>query len=428
MRSTFLQHHLIAAVGGLIFALYCGLVSIALLPFPPYVIFYAPLWALLFYSIPTVIGIRLARRVAQRLGPYDLFTILAGILALAVSFGFDFAASIGFWLTSRGELHGQILGSGPPPEAIDGWLLYAGSLAAWIALMIGCGLAWKRKRDVPEHETIFIAARRAKIMTWLWLDSVVIIAVLLAILVPYTMQRYAWSRPEKVFERAAAVLQESGTSPGDRALALDTVSRFRTPESIDLLRRAVKEETGATQLRAAVALIGFDDMLALSVLEDPLLHGTPVNGTVQPTTSHTPSDGNGVRVAGFGSIGPAINGRALQQVKDPAAVPILVRLMASPDANTRQGAAGALRGIMQLKYRGMDRWQRSWPDSIDLSSVTDAMIKGLDDPDETVRYFSVCTLMEINLNPHYPATFLFKDNEQAYLNGWKSWAKQREAP
>jgi hypothetical protein len=101
--------------------------------------------------------------------------------------------------------------------------------------------------------------------------------------------------------------------------------------------------------------------------------------------------------------------------------------MSSPDSSTRQGAASALRNMMTLSPNGMglDRWEPSWPSTIDLPAVTNAMIAGLDDSDEMVRYFSVCTLMEINDNPHFPAVFLFKDNEDAYVTGWKAWANAR---
>ena len=133
-----------------------------------------------------------------------------------------------------------------------------------------------------------------------------------------------------------------------------------------------------------------------------------------------------MHVAGFGHIGNWKFGRSLNRVKDPAAVPVLLRLMTSPDAETREGSSSALRNIMTLRYRGMDRWVPAWPSTVDVSAVTDAMITGLDDNDEKVRYFCVCTLMEINLNPHYPAVFLFQGYETEYVNGWKAWANERK--
>ena len=423
MKNSFIRSHLTAATYGFIFAFFCGLVSVALLSFPFFVIFFAPVWGLIFYTIPTGLGIVLVLGLAKRLGPYDLFTLLAGVLALALSFGLQFATSIRSWLTSRGEIHGTLLGSGPPPEDIGGWIFRALSLAVWIGLMIVVGIAWKRSRDSHALSTALPPVEISKIYFWLGIDSLLVGVLTFAILSADLNRRREWSSPENVFARAASVLQDKDASTGDRALALNTIEQSRDDRSIDLLRRAVHEETGETQLAAAASLLGHDDLLALSVLEEPLMRGSQTTSAPLPTTSHTPSEGNGVKIAGFRQT---INiGAYLRGVKDPAAVPILVHLMTSPDKETRRGAASALRNIMTLRQAGMDRWAPTWPDTIDMQEVTDAMIAGLSDSDEMVRYFSVCTLMEINLNPHYPSVFLFKHNEAEYVNGWKAWAKNR---
>lgn len=407
MKSSMHRSHLVAATYGLIFAFFCGLVSVALQPLPFFVIFFAPLWGVAFYTIPTCLGIVLARGLAKRLGPHDLFTLLAGVLALALSFGFDYASSIRAWLTSRGELHGTVLGPGPPPEDIGGWIVRAASLAVWIGLMIAGGIAWKRAREAQAPPAALTPVEISKLMSWLVFDSIVIGLVLFSILWTDLNQRREWSNPEHVFARAAAVLQEKGASEGDRALALNTIEGFHNDQATEILRLAVREETGETQMSAAAALIGRDDLLALSVLEGPLMQGKMFTGTILPTTSLTPSEGNGVHIAGFGHIGSRNFGASLAGVKNPDAVPILVRLMAAPDAETRRGAASALRNFHS-------------------SASTDAMIAGLNDTDEIVRYFSVCTLMELNGNPHYPAVSIFEDDEQSYLDHWKAWAKHRE--
>jgi len=413
MKGTFLHSHVLAATYGLIFAIFCGLVAVALQPFPFFVIFMMPpwglMWGLLFYTIPTYLGIVLARGLAKRLGAYDLFAILAGIFALALAFGFDFASSIRSWLTSRGEIHGTILGPGPPPEAIEGWIFRALSLVVWIGLIIAVGIAWKRNREKQSPPATLPPMEISKIYLWLFLDSIVVGLLTFAILRADLQQRRVWSNPQNVFDRAAAVVNDKEASAGDRALALNTIEQSRDIRATDLLRRAVHEETGENQISAAVSLLGRDDLLALSVLEEPLTQGTQFTGTVQPTTTHTPSEGNGVQVAGFGHIGTWKIGRSLQRVKDPAAVPILIRLMASPDSETREGASGALRNFAS-------------PDS------TDVMIAGLDDSDEMVRYFSVCTLIEIAGDGHYPAISIFEDDEKDYLKEWKTWAKNRVPP
>ena len=429
MKSSMLRSHLVAAAYGLIFALFCGLVALALQPFPFYIIFMMPpmglLWGLAFYSIPSYLGVVLARGLAKRLGAHDLFALLAGVMAWALGFSFDFATSIRSWLSSTGEKHGTILGPGPPPEAVEAWVMRGLSLACWIGLMLWGGIAWKRAREKAAEAAESTPWETAQIFGWLILDSLLIGCVMFAVLSADLAQRREWSNPENVFDRAVGVLNDKGASPGDRALALNTIEHSRNDRAFDLLQRAVQEETGDTRLYAAASLIGHDDLLALSALEDSLMGRTPDTGTILPTTSHTPSEGTATTITGFGHIGKMGFGNAVSGVKDPATAPILVHLMTSPLVETRRGAASALRHIMTLKERGWDRWVPTWPDSVDVAPITNAMIAGLDDPDEMVRYFSVCTLMEINLNPHYPAVFLFKDHEAEYVDGWKAWAKTR---
>jgi hypothetical protein len=303
MKKPFLRSHLMAATFGLIFALFCGLVSVALLPFPLFVIFFAPLWAIIFYTIPTYLGIVLARALAKRLGPYDLFVLLAGVMALALSFGFQFASSSRYWLTSRGELHGTILGAGPPPEDIGGWIFRAIDSAVWIGLMIWGGIAWKRAREKETPPSPLTKPEVSRIYLWLVIDSLVIGVLTFAILNADLKQRRIWSNPESVFAREAAVLQDKEASEGDRALALNALRGFRTEQATELLRREVRDETGENQISAAVSLLGRDDMLALSVLEKPLMQGGSLPGRTMPTTNHTPSEGNGVQIASFGHIG-----------------------------------------------------------------------------------------------------------------------------
>ncbi len=353
MKSTLLRSHLTAGIAGLVFALFCGLVSVALLPFPFYVIFFAPLWELAFYAIPTFLGIVLARGLAKRLGPYDLFSLLAGVLALALSFGFDYASSVRSWLTSHGEIHGTILGPGPPPEDIGGWITRAASLAIWIGLMLGCGIAWKRARERKTPHATLLPGETSRIFLWLCLDSIVIGCLTFAILRADLNQRREWSSPEKVLARAEGVLQDKDASAGDRALALNTIEHLRDQTAtLDILRRAVREETGETQMSAAASLIGHNDMLALSVLEKPLMEGAAFTGTILPTTSHTPSEGNGVHTSGFGHIGPMNFGSSLQGVKDPAAIPILVRLMKSSNAEVRRGLGAAQSHDFEVQKHG----------------------------------------------------------------------------
>jgi hypothetical protein len=427
MKNSFLRSHLLTVIAGILFGLLCALLAEGGLP--PCVLLAAPLVGALYYAIPTMLGIFFLRWLARKLGPYVGFIVLTCVLALAISFGLAYEHSVTTWLSSRGVIHGTIIGGGAPPEDIGGQLATFASLAVWIALMAMAGVKWKDSREPLSPPPTLARGETAKMCFWLTLDSVFIAVITFALLSTLLIERREWSKPESVFARAVAVLNDKGASPGDRALALDTIEKFRNQDgAIEILRRAVREETGATRLYAAASLIGHDDLAALPVLEDSLMGRTQVTGTILPTTSHTPSEGNGVHTAGFGHLGTTNFGYCLNGVKDPAAAPILVHLMTSPVAETRRGAASALRNMMTLKERGWDRWVSAWPSTIDVAPIADAMITGLDDSDEMVRYFSVCTLMEINGNPHYPAVFLFKGNEVDYVEGWKAWVKNRVPP
>ena len=174
------------------------------------------------------------------------------LLALALSFGFDYASSIRTWLTSRGEIHGMILGAGPPPEAVGAWIGLGTSLAVWIGLMIGGGIVWKRVREAKTPRATLPSAETSKIFLWLFLDSIVIGCVSFAILYADLNQRREWSSPEKVLARSEGVLQDKDASAGDRALALSNIETRRNQAgSLEILRRAVREETGETRMFAA---------------------------------------------------------------------------------------------------------------------------------------------------------------------------------
>lgn len=420
-----MKSHFLAACVGLFLGLICSPLAIG--GFPPYIVLIAPIWGVGFYAIPTVLGIVLLRWLADRLGRYEAFTILAGVMALAVSFGWSYVSSLDSWLTSRGEMHGTILGAGPPPEDIGDHLLVLGSLGAWIALLVVGALKWKHLRLGPPDK--LESPKKALVHGYLALDSILIAVITVTILDLCLMQRREWSDPNQVLARYIGVLDDEGSSAGDRALALHTIGRSRDPRVIEVLRREARDGTGENHLSAAVSLLGIDDKLALAVLEKPLMQSGTINGSIQPTTSHTPSDGLGVRVAGFGTIGTWQYGRAVENVRDPATVPVLVRLMGAPDTATREGAASALRSILILKRAGgSDRWKPGWPSTIDVPTVTDAMIRALDDPDEMVRYFAVCVLMEATGNPHFPSVDRFKRNEQDDLEQWKKWALSSKPP
>jgi hypothetical protein len=205
---------------------------------------------------------------------------------------------------------------------------------------------------------------------------------------------------------------------------MDRLRGSRVPETTALLRKLARSGSEVVQVHAALALIGRDDIAALQILEPLLERGSIAPAQALPVTSRTPAEGGGVHIVSIAYSGPQFLGSSIASVRDPAAVPALVRLMRAPDAVTRAGAASALRAIMHLYQLG-GTWVPAWPDSVNVPAIIDTVADGLDDADEKVRYFSVCTLMEISGNPHYPSVPLFQSDESTYLATWKKWARER---
>jgi hypothetical protein len=425
MNWVLLRSHLLALAGGIVFGGYCSAAS-GIAP-PEYVVIFfmsplAGLVVLVILAATTLLGIGVVRTLARFLGAHDSFVFLAGVVALALTFSLEFYNSVMVWLTSRGELHGTILGGGPAPEDVGGHVLAFVARAIWITLMTSCGLAYKRR----EEKTGASSPRdTTAILTWTLIDSALIALATTLLLASLLSERRAWSSPQAVYQRETNVLQNPGATAGDRALAMSAIEHNPGPQTTEMLERAMKEETGENQLHAAAALLGREngreDVAALAVLDDALMGRTSVTGTLQPTSSVTPTEGNGVRTMGFAHLGRQKYGFSVRNVKSPDAVPALVHLMTSPSSDTRQGASYALRVAFTLKMRSGGRSDPTWPATLNTAPATQAMIAALDDPDEMVRYFAVCTLMELNGNPHYPAIFLFKDNEKAYIDGWKAY-------
>lgn len=101
----------------------------------------------------------------------------------------------------------------------------------------------------------------------------------------------------------------------------------------------------------------------------------------------------------------AIEGR----VKDPKAVPTLVRLFHSSDVTVRRAAAAALRNTQH-------------------PSAIPPLIQALYDTDENVRYSGVIGLAEITgtIGEWAPAYDTFLKDQAKYLTHWQDWAKSRK--
>jgi HEAT repeat protein len=154
----------------------------------------------------------------------------------------------------------------------------------------------------------------------------------------------------------------------------------------------VQQQPAPVNLEAAESLIYFHDVSGLSVIEDALMHAA------QPGAISPPG--------GWGGLAAC-----LDQITDPAAFPVLVHLLDSPDPDIRYGA---IQGIRNFRT----------PDAIA------PLIKGLDDPDPRVRQSSEWGLgLLLGGNPSkygwFPPRYDSPATEhQTYLDSLRAWVKE----
>ncbi len=193
--------------------------------------------------------------------------------------------------------------------------------------------------------------------------------------------RIAQGKPDFLIHQ----LQASTTSVPDRLHDIYELSNFRTSDTTAALRDAAIHQAPPLNLTAALALLEQNDISELPLVEDSVLRNPAIL-----QTAWTPSQLE----------------TYIGDIQDPAAIPALTRMMGSPRADVRRGVARALSHIRD-------------PD------VIDPLVQGLDDSDQEVRYHSVCGLITIAGDGHYPAESKFLENEDAYLKFWRDWAKAR---
>jgi hypothetical protein len=273
-------------------------------------------------------------------------------------------------------------------------------ILVWNIAMVWIGIALKRSAKVqpPSVNTastssILGPGETLKVWCWLVFDLVLIFCVTATILRVQVINRVAQGRPENICNAVSPTLNSPTTAANERVNALFKLAQVHTDQATDILRHAAREQPAPVNLVAAANLLGRDDLVGLSILETSLMHSSQL-GSPSPTGDYWMN----LEVM-------------LSNVTDPAAAPILARLMTSPEFGTRRGAAHALRNIHT-------------------TATIDSLIKGLDDSDVEVRYFSVTGLAAATLEPHqmhdwYPSRGKYALNEQYYLDHWKAWAKAR---
>ena len=159
----------------------------------------------------------------------------------------------------------------------------------------------------------------------------------------------------------------------------------RHPIAQSALRDVLDQGDDRLRLLAAGALLAGDDVSALPFVEIVLLQ--------------TPPDSWANFLGGVQS--------GLRKVRNQAAIPMLTRLLARGNTDTRRAAADAL------------RFMRS-------PATIDAFVAALDDTDVEVRHSAVLGLAEttgqLQWGPSIPA---FAADPDRYISYWKEWARSR---
>jgi hypothetical protein len=186
---------------------------------------------------------------------------------------------------------------------------------------------------------------------------------------------------DRVVDLVAPTLVAPTSTRAQKLETLWTLASSHGPRAVEFLRRGVADPDDDIWQRALGMLLALHDTSRLALAEDVLMR----------PERHTSNAALDVRAG----LETGLN--------DPAAVPMLSRLMKSPDALTRRTAATLL---FQVKS----------PDGVP------ALVGGLDDDDPEVRRMSTVGLSAIT--GEKPSIRLRGDSE-AIENYWRAWARQR---
>jgi HEAT repeat protein len=191
--------------------------------------------------------------------------------------------------------------------------------------------------------------------------------------------------PGAVLDQVTVALGQVLVAPqvpdADLFWALDALGRLKTDLARDTLRQALKSSSGNIHLDVARTLVARNDVAGLEPVEAALLHPTGLSSNMISNLA--------------GSLGG---------LRDPQAIPSLSKLIASSNAETRLGAAIAL------------RQSQSAAALIPLSRL-------LEDTDTRTRYYAVVGMGEITRQDEWtPAFDEFHKYEAKYLSYWRDWA------
>ena len=191
---------------------------------------------------------------------------------------------------------------------------------------------------------------------------------------------------DRVVGELACVIESPTSAVFDRISALGALATAPATSATEVLQRAAHELPAPLNLLAAIDLVARNDISALPLIEEgartsPMLDISDKGSTMQ---YHW--------------------GRALEGIKNAAAIPALARMLMVDDSEIRQGAVEGLRNT-------------------ESEAALEPLSKALNDSNSWVRWKAVMALATITHQKEwYPVYDQFKENEQLYLDYWKAWA------
>jgi hypothetical protein len=193
---------------------------------------------------------------------------------------------------------------------------------------------------------------------------------------------------DQVVAQLAAVIQTADSPEADKLEALFYAQGLNNIALKTALRSGLQSENKSIQLSVATVLLERNDVSALPVAENALVHP---KADLPPYLLQNLSSG------------------IARGIRDERAIPGLGRiLLGAPDAYARRGAASALRAT-----------------GSPLATVS--LGQGLKDTDFEVRYLAVIGLAEITgQNEWRPLEEDFREHEQRYLTHWTEWVNSSD--
>jgi hypothetical protein len=261
-------------------------------------------------------------------GPFDLLAIVSLLIPAA----FDFLISTHIDWVWHSHHAGTLIG---PSPILDVLTVVATVLLAVIGIAVKRWLVTGRKLELSPREVRSLY----RCLSW----DVGLLVAMVAVLLGIDAAKIAHENDPLVFaETRKEILASPTATEADKLQVVMKLGYNRSPDAMDVLGQALKSPLPAVKFAAAASLLEKGDINGLPVLEERLMHSSTITITNEHQVIH--SDW-----LGYGEGGPVsltFNlSRALGNITDPNAQPILTRLMSSADPDTRTGAAQALDNI-----------------------------------------------------------------------------------